>query len=261
MLAGLGRRGLATYADDVIDIEVNGVRVEAVLAEPPAGSGPGVLFFMDAYGLRPRIEEMAAEIAGWGYVVLAPNVFYREGTVAELRPDGDMTSLDGGRALWRVVGPRVSRLTPDRALPDIDAYVADLLALPQVTSERVGVVGFCMGARLAVRAAGRRPEAVAACAGFHGGGLVTDAPDSPHLALATANAEFVFGHADNDASLTPQNCADLGAALASAGLNAKNEIYPGTTHGYTMADTPAWNEAAYRRAFGELRGLFARTLS
>lgn len=244
----------------MIDIEVNGATVEAILATPPAGSGPGVLLFMDAYGLRPRIEEMASEIAGWGYVVLAPNVFYREGTVADLSVAEDLADPDGRQRLWRRVGPRVGRLTVERALPDIDGYVAALLARPEVTSPRIGVVGFCMGARLAVRAAGRRPEAVAACAGFHGGGLVTDAPDSPHLALADATAEFLFGHADGDPSLTPQNCADLGAALAGAGLVARNEIYPGAPHGYTMADTSAWNPGAYRRAFSELRGLFDRTL-
>lgn len=244
----------------MIDIEVNGAAVEAILATPPGGSGPGVLLFSDAFGLRPRIAEMASEIAGWGYVVLAPNVFYREGSVADLSVAEDLADPDGRHRLWRKVGPRVGRLSVERALPDIDGYVAALLARPEVTSPRIGVVGFCMGARLAVRAAGRRPETVAACAGFHGGGLVTDAPDSPHLALADATAEFVFGHADGDPSLTPQNCAELGAALTGAGLAARNEIYPGAAHGYTMADTSAWNEAAYDRAFTELRGLFDRTL-
>lgn len=244
----------------MIDIEVHGAPVEAVLATPPGGSGPGVLMFMDAYGLRPRIEELAAEIAGWGYVVLAPNVFFRDGTVAELSVAEDLADPDGRRRLWGRVGPRVGRLTAERALPDIDAYVTTLLSFPRVSSPRIGVVGFCMGARLAVRAAGRRPEAVAACAGFHGGGLITDAPDSPHLSLADATAEFLFGHADGDGSLTPQNCADLGVALEAAGLTATNEIYPGAPHGYTMSDTSAWNEAAYRRAFTELRALFARTL-
>lgn len=244
----------------MIDIEVHGEQVEAVLATPPGGSGPGVLMFMDAYGLRPRIEELAAEIASWGYVVLAPNVFYRDGTVAELSVAEDLADPNGRQRLWGRVGPRVGRLTVERALPDIDAYVTTLLSFPRVTSPRIGVVGYCMGARLAVRAAGRRPEAVAACAALHGGGLITDAPDSPHLSLADADAEFLFAHADGDASLTPQNRADLGAALEAAGLTATNEIYPGAPHGYTMSDTSAWNEAAYRRAFAELRALFARTL-
>lgn len=233
---------------------------EAIVATPPGGSGPGVLFFMDAFGLRPRIEDMATEIASWGYVVVAPNVFYREGTVADLAPNGDLTALQGRESFFRVAGPRIGRLSADLAERDNAAYLRALRSLPGVTPGPVGVVGFCMGARLAVRAAGRNPETVAACAGFHAGGLVTDAPDSPHLELPTARAEFLFGHADNDRSMTPENVADLDAALAGAGLTARNEIYAGAPHGYTMADTSSWNEDAFTRAFASLRDLFARAL-
>jgi carboxymethylenebutenolidase len=111
-----------------------------------------------------------------------------------------------------------------------------------------------------MRAAGRHPDLVAACAGFHGGRLVTDAPDSPHLELATAKAEFVFGHADNDGSMTPQDSDALAAALAAAHLEATNETYEGAPHGYTMSDTSSWNEAAFVRAFDNLRDLYTRTL-
>jgi carboxymethylenebutenolidase len=235
-------------------------RAEAIVAMPPGGRGPGVLFFMDAFGLRPRIEEMAAEIADWGYVVLAPNVFYREGAVAELVPTGDLGTPEGRESFWRVAGPRIRHLTPDLAGRDIGAYLAALGGLPGVVPGPVGVVGFCMGARLAVRAAGGHPGVVAACAGFHGGGLATDAEDSPHRELATATAEFVFGHADHDRSMTAADVATLGAALAAAGVTARNEIYQGAPHGYTMADTSSWHEAAYLRAFANLKDLFARTL-
>jgi carboxymethylenebutenolidase len=233
---------------------------EAIVATPPSGSGPGVLFFMDAFGLRPRVQEMVDEIASWGYVVMAPNVFYRDGDAAEVAPKGDMTTPEGREAFFRVAGPRIGHLTSELAEKDNDAYVAALRALPEVTPGPIGVVGFCMGTRLAMRAAGRHPEAVAACAGFHGGGLITDAPDSPHLELATAKAEFVFGHADNDGSLTPQNAADLGEALDEAGLTATNEIYQGAAHGYTMSDTSSWNEAAFVRAFTNLKDLYGRAL-
>ncbi len=233
---------------------------EAIVALPPAGSGPGVLFFMDAFGLRPRIEQMAQEIADWGYVVLAPNVFYREGSVAELAPTTDLTTAEGMGEFFRVAGPRIGRLTADRAIEDIDAYLAALAALPEVTDGPVAAVGFCMGGRLAVRAAGRHPELVAACAGFHTGGLVADDPHSPHHELATARSEFLFGHADNDRSMTRENVAALGAALEDAQLVARNEIYPGAAHGYTMSDTVAWNQHAFERAFTNLRDLLERTL-
>jgi carboxymethylenebutenolidase len=116
-----------------------------------------------------------------------------------------------------------------------------------------------MGARLAVRAGGMDP-AVVAVAGFHGGGLVTDAADSPHLQLASARAEFVFGHADNDRSMPPEAVERLGRALADAGLSATNEIYPGSPHGYSMADTSMYDEAGAERSFDALESLLARTL-
>ena len=234
---------------------------EAIVATPPGGTGPGVLFFMDAIGLRPRIEDMAEQIAGWGYVVVAPNLFYRDGTVSELEPQGDLTTSAGREAFFQAAGPRMGHLTTDLAVPDIDAYLTVLHSLPGVSPGPVGVVGFCMGTRFAMRAAGRHPDLVAACAGFHGGRLVTDEADSPHRELATAKAEFVFGHADNDGSMTPQDSDDLGAALAEAGLTATNEVYEGAAHGYTMSDTWAWNEAAFVRAFTNLHDLYDRTLS
>ena len=140
------------------------------------------------------------------------------------------------------------------------AYLDDLQALPGVQPGPVGVVGFCMGGRLAVRAAGLAPGRVAACAGFHVSGLVTDQPDSPHLVIAGSTAEYLFAHADNDRGLTPADSAALGDTIARAGLRGTSEIYAGSMHGYTMADTAAWNEAAYHRAMDELRALFARTL-
>ena len=232
---------------------------EAIVATPPSGHGPGVLFFMDAFGLRPRIEEMAAEIAGWGYVVLAPNVFYRDGSVADIAPTGDLSTPGGREAFWQVAGPRIRHLSAALAVADNATYLDTVRDLSGVTPGPVGVVGFCMGARLAVRAAGRHPD-VAACAGFHAGGLVTDAPDSPHRELATAHAEFLFGHADNDRSMTPANVAALGEALEAAGLTATNEIYEGAPHGYTMSDTASWDEQAFLRAFANLKDLLARTL-
>jgi carboxymethylenebutenolidase len=117
-----------------------------------------------------------------------------------------------------------------------------------------------MGARLAVRAAALRPDVVLACGGFHGGGLVTDNPESPHRVLPTARAEFVFGHADQDRSMPPEAVAALGETLGSAGLTHTNEIYAGAAHGYTMADSAPYDQDATERHFSALRGLFARAL-
>ncbi|WAJ33443.1 dienelactone hydrolase family protein [Arthrobacter sp. FX8] len=235
---------------------------EALVARPSTGTGPfpGVILYMDAFGLRPRIQEMAQRIADWGYVVLAPNVFYRDGTAAELAPATDMTTQQGREAAGRAAFPRIGRLTPDKALPDIDAWISALAALDGVAPGPIGTVGYCMGARLAVRTATSHPEVVAACGGFHAGGLATDEPDSPHLGLGKARARFVFGHADHDRSMAPDAVARLGKALQTAGLEASNVIYEGAPHGYTMADTSAFHPDATERHFRELRALLDGTL-
>ncbi|GAA6525486.1 dienelactone hydrolase family protein [Intrasporangium sp. DVR] len=236
---------------------------EAWLARPTAlpedAPLPGVLLFMDALGLRPRIFDMADRIASWGYVVLAPNVFYRNGTAAETSTDRPLDSEEARRAFFAVASRRISALTTKLALRDITSYVEALTSRPEVTTP-IGVVGYCMGARLAVRAANAHPDVVAACGGFHGGGLASDAADSPHLGLPAARAEFLFGHADHDTSMNAEAVVRLDEALRSAGLTATNEIYEGAAHGYTMADTSVYDDAATERHFTALRELFDRTL-
>ena len=224
------------------------------------GTHPGVLFYMDAIGLRPRLHEMADRIASWGYVVLVPNVFYRDGTAAQTSPSGDLGTDEARAAFFEKAMPRVGGLTPDQSRPDTQAWLDALTARDDVSTP-VGVLGYCMGARLALRAAGDHPDVVAACAAFHGGGLVADDdPQSPHLSLSTARCEFVFGHADNDRSMTPSNVQTLGAALDAAGHTAKNEVYSGAPHGYSMSDTSLYDHEATERSFRELRAVLDRTL-
>lgn len=242
----------------LIEIETPSGAAEAFLERPDAGSHPGVLLFMDAFGLRPRIADMARRIASWGYVVLAPNVFHRLGSVERLAPAGPLTTPEGRRAAGEVAFPRIGSLTPDLARADLDHWVDALLRAG--ASAPIGVTGYCTGARLALRAACDRPDVVAACGGFHGGGLATGEPDSPHLGLPTARAEFVFGHADHDPSMAPDAVARLGLALGEAGLRATNEVYAGAAHGYTMADTAVYDEAATERHFAALEALLGRTL-
>ena len=220
---------------------------------------PGVLFYMDAIGLRPQLEEMADRIASWGYVVLVPNVFYRDGRAEELAPGQDLRE-PGAREVFfsSGVAERVNGLTPDRLAPDADAYVRTLLE--HAGGGSIGVTGYCMGARLAVRTAGWLPDTVAAVGGFHGGNLVTDADDSPDLAIGVSTAEYVFGHADGDRSMPPEQVAALEEALLAAGRPHLNEVYPDAPHGYTMADTSMYQEAGAERHFTELEGLLRRTL-
>jgi carboxymethylenebutenolidase len=249
---------------DLITIDTADGTAEAYLASPEGTPKGGVLLFMDAIGLRPRIAEMADEIASWGYVVLAPHVFYREGSAAELSPTGDLRIQEERERFFATshVMEHIANLTPDLAATDTTAYVARLqqaLAEQGAADARLATTGYCMGARLAMRAAGQFPGTIVAVGGFHGGGLVTDDPQSPHTTV-TAEAEYVFGHADNDRSMTPENAAALEQALQDAGATYTAAIYPDAPHGYTMNDTSMWHEPSYERHLGELKALLQRRL-
>jgi carboxymethylenebutenolidase len=164
---------------DLVTIDAPDGPAEAYVARPDSGGGPGVLFFIDAIGLRPRIAEMADRIASWGYVVLAPNVLYRSGTAAETSPTTDLRQPGAREAFFAHTGPRIEAITAPRAEADIRVWTDTLAGLEGVDPDGpFGAVGFCMGARLAIRASGL-DRRYAAVGGFHGGALATDAPDGP----------------------------------------------------------------------------------
>ena len=248
---------------ETIRIAMDGGTAEAYVVQPDDLEAdeqlPGILFCIDAVGLRPRIAEMAQRIADWGYVVLSPNVLWRSGTAEETTPKVDLRQPGERQKFFEGAMSRVRALTPDLAEADLSVYLAALRGLDSVDDGPVGATGYCMGARLAVRAANLDPG-VGAVGGFHGGGLVTDADDSPHRGLSRARAEFYFGHADNDRSMPPEAVAALGRALDEAGLAGTNDVYAGAAHGYTMADIPAYDEQATERHFVELEDLFDRAL-
>jgi carboxymethylenebutenolidase len=240
-----------------IDIQAPDGVADAYLAQPDDGDRhPGVLFIMDAYGLRPRIYEMADRIAARGYAVLAPNVFYRAGRTPVL-PFPDMTDDDSRAEFFKQVRPLMGELTPERLASDGAAYLDELAT---VADEPFAITGYCMGARVGIRIAAAHPDRVAALAGFHGGGLVTDDPTSPHRSVGDLKAELYFGHADNDGSNSPEQIATLDKALDEAGLTYRSEVYEGAPHGYTMSDTPAYKEEATERHFNALLDLLDRTL-
>jgi carboxymethylenebutenolidase len=211
---------------------------------------------MDAFGLRPRIEEMADRIAERGYAVVAPNVLYRAGR-APVLPMPDLADEDARAEFFKEARPLMNELTQQRMATDGGAY---LDALAEVADEPFGITGYCMGTRVGLRIAAAHPERVAALAGFHGGGLVTDDPDSPHRLAGALRAELYLGHADDDPSNTREQIAALDAALDDAGVRHRSEVYAGARHGYTMADTPVYDEEACERHFAALFSLLDRTL-
>jgi carboxymethylenebutenolidase len=231
---------------------------DAYLARPDDEPRPGVLFIMDAFGLRPTIAEMIERIAADGYVVLAPNVFYRAGRSPVL-PMPDLSDPDQRSGFFSKVRPLIDQLTPERIQSDGTAYL-DFLA-EAAGSGRVALTGYCMGARVGWRIATAMPDRVAALAGFHAGGLVTDEPDSPHRSASDVSAELYFGFADQDPSMSAEQIATFERTLQEAGARYRSEIYQGAQHGYTMADTAAYDEPSRERHFRELRGLLDRALS
>ncbi|WEV77030.1 dienelactone hydrolase family protein [Janibacter cremeus] len=232
---------------------------EAVIARPDAGSHPGVLLFIDAIGLRQRIQDMADRIASWGYIVLAPNTMYRSGTAAETTPTTDLRIPEERAAYGRVIGEYLAPLTGAAIDADLPHYIAALRGIDGVSEGPIGVTGYCMGAKFATRAAGL-DSSVAACGGFHGAMIATSDPDSPHHRLVDAQAAFVYGHADNDDKNPPEDIARLDAMLTEHGLQARTAVYPDAPHGFTMSDTSSYQEVGAERHFTELRELFDATL-
>ncbi|MCW7940757.1 dienelactone hydrolase [Streptomyces hygroscopicus] len=243
-----------------VDIPTQDGTADAYLAHPDDHSPrPAVLLYMDAFGLRPSLRRMADRLAENGYTVLVPNVLYRHGQ-APLVELPDFIDTSERPDLFERLTPLIRSVTSERAERDADAYLHWLADCPHAADGPVGVIGYCMGARLALRTAGSHPDRVAAVAGFHGGRLATDTPDSPHLAVGRITAEAYFGHADQDPSLPPEQIERLEKALTKAGVSHRCEVYTGAPHGYTQEDTSSYHPEAAERHWRELLALLERAL-
>jgi carboxymethylenebutenolidase len=242
-----------------IEVEAADGVADSYLARPDDnGVHPGVLLLIDAFGLRPQIEAMADRIAAAGYVVLAPNVFYRRGRAPVVSLEGLGDPERRGEVFGRVM-PLIRELTPDLIVADGVAYLDRLAA--ESGGGPVAISGYCMGGRLGWRLAAAYPDRVAALGCFHTGGLVTDGLESPHRSAAAIDAELYLGFADHDKSATPEQIAAVEGALREAGRTFGAAVFAGAEHGYTMADTPAYDEAAAERHYEELFGLLSRTVA
>lgn len=230
--------------------------IDAALARPSGGGRhPAVLMLTDIRGVRDVYRDMAERLAGHGYVVLVPNLYHRLPKSEQPVSNLDFSQPEVREKMFALK----DGLTRDRIVSDTGAAIAFLDAQPFVQGPRLGVVGYCMSAAFALWTAAGFRDRVVAAAGFHGGGLATDKPDSPHRLTGLYAAEIYLGHADKDAMLPPEQIAALDAALTEAQARFTTEVYP-ASHGYAIADNAAYDEAAAERHWTALTGLLARTL-
>jgi carboxymethylenebutenolidase len=243
------------------DVDVpmaSGVADSALFYPEGKGRWPAVLVWTDILGLRPVFRELGQRLAAQGYVVLVPNPFYRNAKAPVV--DG---SFDFSKPEDRAkVMPMAAALTADASISDAKAHVAFLDAQLQTdTKKKMGVQGYCMGGPLTFRTAATAPERIGAAATFHGGGLVTDKPDSPHLLIPKMKAEMLCAVADNDDKRDPSAKDKLKEAFAAAHLKATVEVYEGCNHGWTVRGSKVYNEEGAERAWAELTALYQRNLA
>lgn len=239
-----------------------------------AGPWPGVLYLTDIGGIRPAYHEMAGRLAGKGYAVLMPNVFYRTGQPPLL----DFKPVIGEERTMKRFAELGAPLTPEAQERDGSVYLDWLVgnkavrqssasrdsgnpsqraAAGAVPEKKLGVVGHCFTGAMALRVAAARPDKIAAAASFHGGGLFTDKPTSPALVLPRVKARLYFGHAENDRTMPQESIDKLNVALKTWGGKYESEVYEGALHGWTTVGSPVYNQVAAEKAFTKLAELLA----
>ena len=233
-----------------VDVPAPGGIAEAYLYAPSSGTGPwpAVMQLTDIMGIRPAFRQMAQRLADKGYAVLLPNIFYRGAKLPVL----DFTPAFGDERTMKRMGELRSYLSNEQMGPDGEAFADYLLDQKNVKRPKVGVVGYCFTGSMAFRVAGTAPSKIAAAASFHGGGLYTDQPDSPHLLLPKITSRLYFGHAIEDRGMPPEAIAKLETALKAWPGKSESETYEGARHGWCVPGRDIYNEKQAERAFGKL---------
>jgi carboxymethylenebutenolidase len=253
---------VAAAADAIVESEVvikmaDGTCDAALFYPSGSGSWPGAVIFADALGLRPAFRDMGRRLAAEGYTVLIPNPFFRTRKAPVLSGPFDFGKPEDRAKLTELMAP----LTTEIKTSDGTAYIAYLDTLPQVnTKAPIGVSGYCMGGPYTMLTAAAVHERVGAAGSFHGGNLVTDKPDSPHLLAPKIKASYYFAIAANDDQRQPDAKDKLREAFASAHQPIKIEVYQGCQHGWCVSDGMVYNKTEADRAFGELVALYKKAL-
>lgn len=239
------------------DVEVktpDGVCDAALFHPEGKGQWPGVLFWPDAGGLRPIKRDMGRRLAALGYAVLVVNPYYRTGKAPAMAAlDPKVPEQAARRTEAR------GALTPEATTRDAVAFVKYLDALPQTSKARIGVQGYCMGGAMSFRTAAAMPARIGAVGSFHGGGLVNDKPDSPHLLIAKTDARYLVAVAKNDDTARPDDKGVLRQAFLAAGRPSLVDVFAGN-HGWCVPDSAQYHEAEAERAWSLLTDVYARSL-
>jgi len=242
--------------ENAIEIRTPDGAADGFLIQPEKeGRWPGVLYVTDAMGIRAANRGMASRLAGEGYAVLLPNIFYRNGKPPIFNFPFTIGDERFMKRMTEIRGP----LTPNAMDGDLSAYVDFLTKQPSISGKAFGAVGFCFSGQMALRAAAARSDQIAAAASFHGAGLYTDAPASPHTLLPRVKARLYFAHGIEDRSMPQEAIEKLDRALAVWGGNYESEIYQ-AHHGWTVPGSPAYNEPEAERAYKKLTDLLSSVL-
>ncbi|UVO50866.1 dienelactone hydrolase family protein [Sphingomonas sp. SUN019] len=266
--AGAGAAGLALLLPSPANAAaVSGRRVQiktpdgiadAYFVAPTTGKHPGVLIWPDIMGLRPAFEQMGRRLAESGYAVLVVNQFYRSVKAPFLKAGESF----GQPAVRARIMPWREALTAEAVTRDGVAFTRFLDAQKEVDTKRgLGSSGYCMGGPMTIQTAAARADRYRAIASFHGAGLVSDKPDSPHLLIPKLKADALIAIAENDDQRSPDDKNVLRAAFAAAKRPAEIEVYTGAMHGWCPPDSQAYNQVQAERAWSRMLVLFGRTLA
>jgi carboxymethylenebutenolidase len=215
---------------------------------------------MDAVGPRPALKAMAERLALNGYVVLLPNLFYREKYAPIVSGVDFPVRMEDVPEVLKQIMPLVERFNTSEALQDMGVYLNYLAKQPYVRQGKSGIFGYCMGGAMAIRTAAEYPESFAAVASFHAGGLVTEETDSPHRLLPRIHASLYVGHADQDPHMAHEQIKIFDKAVTALSIPREVELYSGAHHHFAMSDLPAYDARAAEKHWVKLTQLFQNTL-
>ena len=257
VLAPVARGDELAVTESEVDIRTPDGTADAYFVYPSKGAHAAVIVWPDIYGLRAAFRQMGKRLAQSGYSVLVVNPFYRRQRAPTAPEHADFDDPATRTALTDLMGS----LTPATTQTDAVAFVQWLDGQPAADRrKRIGTSGYCMGGPLTVRTAAAVPGRIGAGASFHGGGLVTDKPDSPHLLIPKMKARYLIAIAESDDKRQPEAKGVLREAFATADLPAEIEVYPGTIHGWCPIDSKVYNHDQAEKAWSRMLVLFKSAL-